>query len=161
MTVPTLSVTTTPTSAMESDRTVDLALAGQFDANAALTLREQIAEASAAGPVLVLVDVSAITGVSPSGVAAILDLLRHVRGRGGDVRLYGESPAFHQAYTALRLDSITRVYRTRRQAAHQEISTSAGRDARVRHAPRHRRPVTDRVGWRGRFGRRPPLVASN
>ena len=82
----------------------------RFDAAEALRLRVQVAAGLSEGRDLVLLDVSAVSVITSSGVAALFDLLRFVRSRGGDVRLYGVSPAFRAAHTALRLDSVLRVY---------------------------------------------------
>jgi anti-anti-sigma factor len=82
----------------------------RFDADQALRLRVQVAAALSEGRDLVLLDVSAVSVITSSGVAALFDLLRFVRSRGGDVRLYGVSAAFRAAHAAHRLDSVMRVY---------------------------------------------------
>ena len=105
----------------------DVAVTGPFDADAALALKDEIAAACASGSVLVLLDVAGVTTVNPSGVAGLLDLMRFTRARGGDLRLWGDSPALQQAYTALQLESITRVYRTHREAADGDRSARGGR----------------------------------
>ncbi|GAA1399383.1 MULTISPECIES: STAS domain-containing protein [Oerskovia] len=89
---------------------IDLPTGGRLDAAAVLSLREPVSSAVADGPVLVLLDVSGVDGVSPSGVAGLLDLLRVVRSRGGDLRIFGASAALQHAFTALRLDTVTRIY---------------------------------------------------
>ncbi|MFF3065071.1 STAS domain-containing protein [Oerskovia sp. NPDC057915] len=83
---------------------------GRLDAATVLSLRVPVTEAVADGPVLVLLDVSGVEGVSPSGVAGLLDLLRVVRARGGDLRLFGASTALRHAFTALGLDAVARIY---------------------------------------------------
>ncbi|MBE7699473.1 STAS domain-containing protein [Oerskovia sp. Sa1BUA8] len=89
---------------------VDLPSGGRLDAAAVLSLRAPVASAVADGPVLVLLDVSGVDGVSPSGVAGLLDLLRVARSRGGDLRLHGASAALQHAFTMLGLDAVTRIY---------------------------------------------------
>ncbi|WP_069386270.1 STAS domain-containing protein [Cellulosimicrobium cellulans] len=91
-------------------RTADLVLVGHLDARAVLALRAQVAAAVVDGPVLVLLDVSAVDRVTPSGVAGVLDLGRVARAAGGDLRLHGLSRAVAHAHAALRLDLVTRVY---------------------------------------------------
>jgi anti-sigma B factor antagonist len=109
------TIVSTPTSRTVSPagalaRTADLSVPGRLDARAVLALRGHVAAAVVDGPVLVLVDVSAVDGVTPSGVAGMLDLLRVVRATGGDLRLFGLSHAVSHAHSALRLDLVTRVY---------------------------------------------------
>ncbi len=89
---------------------VDLPTGGRLDAAAVLSLRAPVTAAVADGPVLVLLDVSGVEGVSPSGVAGLLDLLRVVRARGGDLRFFGASTALRHAFTALGLDAVARIY---------------------------------------------------
>ncbi|MFF2622693.1 STAS domain-containing protein [Oerskovia jenensis] len=89
---------------------LDLPSGGRLDAAAVLSLRAPVTAAVADGPVLVLLDVSGVEGVSPSGVAGLLDLLRVVRARGGDLRFFGASTALRHAFTALRLDAVARIY---------------------------------------------------
>lgn len=97
-------------------RTVDLSVLGPLDARAVLALRAQVAGAVVDGPVLVLLDVSAVDRVTPSGVAGVLDLGRVARAAGGDLRLHGLSRAVAHAHAALRLDVVTRVYGERAAA---------------------------------------------
>ncbi|GAA3228997.1 STAS domain-containing protein [Oerskovia jenensis] len=89
---------------------VDLPTGGRLDAAAVLSLRAPVTATVADGPVLVLLDVSGVEGVSPSGVAGLLDLLRVVRARGGDLRFFGASTALRHAFTALGLDAVARIY---------------------------------------------------
>lgn len=89
---------------------LDLPSGGRLDAAAVLSLRAPVTAAVADGPVLVLLDVSGVEGVSPSGVAGLLDLLRVVRARGGDLRFFGASTALRHAFTALGLDAVARIY---------------------------------------------------
>ncbi|KRD41053.1 hypothetical protein ASE27_18185 [Oerskovia sp. Root918] len=89
---------------------IGLPSGGRLDAAAVLSLRGPVATAVADGPVLVLLDVSGVDGVSPSGIAGLLDLLRVVRSRGGDLRIFGASTAVQHAFTALGLDAVARVY---------------------------------------------------
>jgi cellulose synthase (UDP-forming) len=94
----------------------------RFDAADALRLRVQVAAGLSAGRDLVLLDVSAVSVITSSGVAGLFDLLRFVRSRGGDVRLYGASPAFRAAHAAHRLDSVLRVYAAEPDAARTTAS---------------------------------------
>ncbi len=80
----------------------------RFDAGEALRLRAVVAE-SAAAP-LVFIDVSGVESVTPSGVAAMLDLLRMVRARGGELRLFGASSAFERAHRVLELAKVTSLH---------------------------------------------------
>ena len=89
---------------------VALPAGGRLDAGTILSLRAPVAAAVADGPVLVLLDVSGLDGVSPSGVAGLLDLLRVVRARGGDLRVFGAAPALEHAFTALGLHAVARIY---------------------------------------------------
>jgi cellulose synthase (UDP-forming) len=81
----------------------------RFDAAAALQLRAAIA-GRAQERSLVLIDISEVTTVTPSGVAAMLDLLRAMRSRDGDLRLFGSSRAFTRAHEVLALSHVTRLH---------------------------------------------------
>jgi anti-sigma B factor antagonist len=91
-------------------------LDGPLDAEAILRLRAAVVAAERGGPTLVLVDASAVTKVTPSGVAGMLDLLRLTRAAGGDFRVYGQSRGLGNAHAALRLTSVVAVYRNRDEA---------------------------------------------
>jgi anti-anti-sigma regulatory factor len=132
---------------------LEVTLAGVFDAKAGLALRQEIVDKAAAGPVLVLLGVSDVSAVTPSGLATLIDILRHVRARGGDVRLHGLSPAFDLAHSEMHLGDITRVYTTHREAARGEFRSRVSR--------RDRGTVTRRAGLRGHFGRRLGIARSN
>ncbi len=95
----------------------DLLAQGRLDADAILALRHAVASAIAERAHLIFIDVSRVSGVTPSGVAGMLDLLRLVRSRGGDLRLYGNCGAIDEAHTALQLNSVTRVYADRTAAS--------------------------------------------
>jgi cellulose synthase (UDP-forming) len=88
----------------------------RFGAYEALRLRVLVAAGLSRGRDIALLDVSRVTVVTSSGVAALFDLLRFVRSRGGDVRIYGASPAFTAASAALRLEPVMRVYAGEPQA---------------------------------------------
>jgi cellulose synthase (UDP-forming) len=94
----------------------------RFDAAEALRLRVQVAGGLSEGRDLVLLDVSAVSVITASGVAALFDLLRLVRSRGGDLRLYGASPAFRAAHAAHRLESVLRLYAAEPDAARSTAS---------------------------------------
>lgn len=94
----------------------DVALTGRLDANAAIELRDWASQTVADGPVLLLVDISEITQVTASGMAGMLEIQRLVRSRGGDVRMYGSSPAVRDAQFASALATINRVYPDRARA---------------------------------------------
>lgn len=132
---------------------LDIAISGTLDARAGLTLREEIAPAAANGPVLVLLDVNGVDGVNPSGLAALLDLLRHLRTRGGDLRLHGASVAFDEAHTGMQLESVSRVYPSRDEAALGDFRFLPSRETR--------REVRRRAGLRAHLGRRLGLVRTS
>lgn len=112
-------VTTTPPAqgaAPQAHAFRDLALRGSLDATTTLGLRVGVTESVQDGPAVVLLDVSGVTSVTASGVAATLELLRLARSRGGDLRLHGTSEAVAHAQLAARLTQITRVYASREEA---------------------------------------------
>lgn len=155
---PTAPTPTTPevaapaTTPLEITR-LDIAIGGTLDARAGLTLREEIAPAAANGPVLVLLDVNGVDGVNPSGLAALLDLLRHLRTRGGDLRLHGASVAFDEAHAGMQLESVSRVYPSRDEAALGDFRFLPSRETR--------REVRRRAGLRAHLGRRLGLVRTS
>jgi cellulose synthase (UDP-forming) len=87
-----------------------------FDADAALQLRSDIASTLDL-PAMVLIDISSVTMVTPSGAAAMLDLLRMVRAHGGELRMFGASKGFTQAHEAMALEAVTRLYSGRDEAS--------------------------------------------
>jgi cellulose synthase (UDP-forming) len=90
--------------------------AGRFDADAALQLRSDI-KATLHLPAIVLVDVSSVTMVTPSGAAAMVDMLRMVRAHGGELRMFGESRGFTVAHEAMSMAAVTRLYPGRDEAS--------------------------------------------
>jgi len=94
----------------------------RFGAREALRLRVKVVADLSRGRDIVLLDVSAVTVITSSGVAALFDLLRLVRSRGGDLRLYGASPAFRAAHAALRLDPVLRLYDAQPATAHETVT---------------------------------------
>lgn len=88
----------------------DIDVAGRLDAAAAQGLRARVAEAIQDGPVLVLVDVTGVTEVTPSGLVGVLECLRLARARGGDLRMHGASATVLDAQTVANLTQVARVY---------------------------------------------------
>jgi cellulose synthase (UDP-forming) len=111
-----------------------LSAATCFDATAALALRSTLSGAAHSLPPVVLMDVSGVESVTPSAVAATLDLMRMVRARGGDLRIFGASPSFTMAHETMSLHHVTRLHGNDAEA------TRARRPIRSRLAPgAHRR----------------------
>jgi anti-sigma B factor antagonist len=96
---------------------VDLTCGEHLDAGVTLSLRETTVRAAADGPVLVLLDVSGIRAIDASGVVGLLEVLRQVRSRGGDLRLHGTSRALNDAGLQGHLGHVARIYRDRQEAA--------------------------------------------
>jgi len=94
----------------------DLSVAGALDAQTLLALRAEVARAVEDHPAIVLLDVSAVTKITPSGVAGMLDLLRIARSAGGDFRVHGDSRVLAGAHSALRLTTVIAVYPRRLDA---------------------------------------------
>lgn len=95
---------------------VDLACTGNLDAGATLSLRDTTVRAIADGPVLVFLDVSGIRALDASGVVGLLEVLRLVRSRGGDLRLHGTSRPLNDAGLAGHLGQVARIYPNRQEA---------------------------------------------
>lgn len=87
-----------------------LSAATCFDAAAALALRSKLSDATQGHPPVVLIDVSGVRTVTPSAVAATLDLMRMVRARGGDLRIFGASRSFTMAHETMSLNHVTRLH---------------------------------------------------
>ncbi|GII98575.1 anti-anti-sigma factor [Sediminihabitans luteus] len=104
------------TAVPQGTRLHDLAVDGHLDATAVLRLRLPVLDALQDGPAVVLVDVSAVDRIAPSGVAGMLDLVRLARSRGGDLRLHGRSAAIEHAHRTVRLDAVVRTYAGREEA---------------------------------------------
>jgi anti-anti-sigma regulatory factor len=88
----------------------------RLDARTAVDLKDAAIRAAGNGPVLVLIDVSAVSAIDASGVVGILEVLRAVRSRGGDVRLHGASASLEAVRFQAHLGQIARIYGTRDQA---------------------------------------------
>jgi cellulose synthase (UDP-forming) len=87
-----------------------LCAATRFDAAAALALRSNVCDATQGHRPVVLIDVSGVRTVTPSAVATTLDLMRMVRARGGDLRIFGASRSFTMAHQTMSLDHVTRLH---------------------------------------------------
>lgn len=66
---------------------------------------------------MVLVDISSVTMVTPSGLAAMVDMLRMVRAHGGELRMFGASRGFTVAHETMALATVTRLYPGRDEAS--------------------------------------------
>jgi cellulose synthase (UDP-forming) len=96
-----------------------LRAAARFDAVAALDLRSQVAVALTGPSPIVLIDVSGVRTLTPSGVAVLVDLLRVVRSHGGDLRIFGASRGcFATAHEMMALSNITRLHVDHAEAAY-------------------------------------------
>ena len=81
-----------------------------LNARSVMDLRSAISQACADGPVLVLLDGSGVVEVTPAGVAAVIDLMRYTRTRGGDLRLHSDVGVIADACDQLGLRSILRLF---------------------------------------------------
>jgi cellulose synthase (UDP-forming) len=98
---------------------MQLRAAARFDAVAALDLRSQVAVALTGPSPIVLIDVSGVRTLTPSGVAVLVDLLRVVRSHGGDLRIFGASRGcFAMAHEMMALSNITRLHVDHAEAAY-------------------------------------------
>jgi cellulose synthase (UDP-forming) len=112
--------------------------APRFDAAAALGLRSTVAVAMQGPSSVVLIDVSGVRTVTPSGMAAMLDLLRMVRSRGGDLRIFGASRGFAMAHEMLSLSHVTRLHGDYTEASQSARPSSVGRKRPGAHRRRRR-----------------------
>ncbi len=103
---------TTPTSLSS----FDLTLTGALDAATVLAIRQDSAKAATDGPILVLLDVAAVTTVGASGVVGLLEVLHLLRARGGDLRLFGSSAALETTRLQAHLGQVARIYGSREEA---------------------------------------------
>ncbi|MFC8039600.1 STAS domain-containing protein [Paenarthrobacter sp. NPDC057355] len=102
----------TPTSL----KSLDLTLDGALDAATVLAIRYDSAKAATDGPVLVLLDVTALSSVGASGVVGLLEVLHLLRARGGDPRLFGSSTALEDTRLQAHLGQVARIYGSREEA---------------------------------------------
>jgi len=100
-----------------------------FEAVAALALRSKLSDATQGHPPVVLIDVSGVRTVTPSAVAATLDLMRMVRARGGDLRIFGASRSFTMAHDTMSLHHVTRLHGDHAEASTPRWPPSPGRAA--------------------------------
>ena len=123
-------------------KSVDLTITGALDAATVPAIRQASVKAAADGPVLVLLNVAAVTSVGASGVVGVLEVLHLLRSRGGDLRLFGNSSELQETHLQAHLGRVARIY-----ATHQDAVD--GGAALVR--PRGLAP---RFSWRTLFRRR-------
>ncbi|GAA2868800.1 STAS domain-containing protein [Paenarthrobacter ilicis] len=95
---------------------LDLTLTGALDAATVLAIRHDSATAATDGPIVVLLDVAAVTTVGASGVVGLLEVLHVLRARGGDLRLFGTSEALENTRLQAHLGQVARIYGTREEA---------------------------------------------
>ncbi len=121
---------------------LELTVTGALDATTVLAVRQASAKAAADGPILVLVDVAAVTSVGASGVVGLLEVLHLLRLRGGDLRLFGHSRELQETRLQAHLGHVARVYANRQDAV--DGGTALARP----------RALAPRLSWRSLFGRR-------
>lgn len=92
----------------------EFSLVGSADVHTGL--HHRVAGACADGARLILVDISGVTGVTPSGLADLLHAWRAARSHGGDLRAYGHSPALADAMAALDLGRVFTIHPDRHEA---------------------------------------------
>jgi len=135
--------TTTPPSLISRD----LSLVGTMDAATVLAIRQESAKAATDGPVLVLLDITAVTSVGASGVVGLFEVLHLLRARGGDLRLFGRSAALDDTRLQAHLGQVARIYGSREEAVDGGTSLM-----RARHLTPRFRWLTLKARRRGTFG---------
>lgn len=96
------------------DPIADIELSGRLDVSSSVL--HEVATVCASGADLVLVDVAAVTAVTPSGMAELMHAMRWTRSRRADLRIHGASSAVADALDALELGKVLVLY-TDRDAA--------------------------------------------
>ncbi|MGW0038723.1 hypothetical protein [Gordonia sp. NPDC003376] len=123
---------------------LDIRLAATADVRTGLSWH--VVDASRRGVRLVLLDVSPVVSVTPSGLADLLHAVRYMRARGGDLRVYGQSRALGDALRALDLAKVLTVHPDREGALRLRTARPVPEEVRVR----DRAPRSRRIGRRSR-----------
>ncbi|GAA3274137.1 STAS domain-containing protein [Paenarthrobacter aurescens] len=121
---------------------LDLKIAGTLDATTVRAVREASAKAAEDGPILVLLNVTAVRSVAASGVVGLFEVLHLLRSRGGDLRLFGTSNELQDTRLQAHLGHVARIYPTREEAV--DGGAAPGRPRRLSPGSR----------WPKLFGRR-------
>ncbi len=117
------------------DGVVSLDAPERLDAQAAIILKSHAIGAMIGRPVLVLLDLSRLSSIQASGVAGLLELLREVRSRGGDLRLHGSSSDLDVARLQAHLGHVARIYADPESAIEGGSSPAVQRRVQDRETP--------------------------
>ena len=96
----------------------DVAVIGVWDVSS--SVHNDVGQLCADGVTLVLVDVSGVSRVTPSGMADLMNAVRSARRHRADLRIFGHSPAVADALDALGLGEILVLYPDRNAALIRE-----------------------------------------
>lgn len=96
----------------------DVAVIGVWDVSS--SVHNDVGQLCADGIRLVLVDVSGVSRVTPSGMADLMNAVRSARRHRADLRIFGHSPAVADALDALGLGEILVLYPDRNAALIRE-----------------------------------------
>lgn len=130
------------------DGVVSLNAPDRLDAEAAIVLKRQAVGSMVGRPVLVLLDVSRVSSIQASGVAGLLELLREVRSRGGDLRLHGSSSDLDVARLQAHLGHVARIYADPGSAIEGGSRPAAQRGIQRRETPARVPPLKlGRLKW--------------
>jgi anti-anti-sigma factor len=93
----------------------EIVLAGRLHADAEPALRAALDEAASQARVVIL-DVSGLESIDATALQAVVDLVKRVRPRGGEVVLFGVRPTVMRLLELTSVDRLVAVLATREDA---------------------------------------------
>jgi anti-sigma B factor antagonist len=100
----------------ESNDRALLTLEGRLDAVTAPDLKERLKRLAEEGQVFVVIDMSEVSFMDSSGLAALVSGLKALREAGGSLRLAGVNEQAREVFDITRLDQVFKLYPDRRTA---------------------------------------------
>ena len=89
---------------------------GELDLAAATQLKETLASLIDKGQAELVLDLTAMSYVDSSGLAALVDGMKRARANGGDIKLCGLQPDVRSIFDMTRLIKVMEVFLTRAEA---------------------------------------------
>ena len=93
-----------------------IALQGELDFHTSQELRTEFLKISERKAPKVICDLSKVSYVDSSGLAAFIELFQQMKRYGGKIALYGLVPAVRSVFEVARLDSILKLVQGEKEA---------------------------------------------
>ena len=97
-------------------QTAVLALAGEIDLHESAQVRQRLEPVLAQKPRRLLIDLTAVSYIDSSGLAALIEAFQRIQPQGGVLALCGLQPAVRDIFEIARLDQVFKIYPNRAAA---------------------------------------------